>query len=313
MGRARTRSARSRPRRRSRRSRSTTARAFADAWLRPRDARLFVVGDQTEDADPRAFERGPLADWTGALPALPALPAPPTAPPAEIFFVNVPGAAQSQVLLLAFGPPRTAPDYFATSILASVFGGGFTSRINMNLREDKGYSYGARGGFSYTRDAGVFGASAGVQAQATAQAILEMRREIDALATGAAPVTADELEREKTGAMLALPGRFATAQAALGQYRSLVYYGLPLDYYDTYVARIAAVTADDVAAAAARDLPRGDAAIHVVVGDGAALQIARSGRDDAPTGRTLRQALAELGTVAELDADGRELVVTLGQ
>ena len=68
----------------------------------------------------------------------------------RIFFVHVPGAAQSQVTLLHFGPKRTAPDYFANSLMCAVFGGGFTSRINMNLREDKGYSYGARGGFGYS-------------------------------------------------------------------------------------------------------------------------------------------------------------------
>nr|HEX4315089.1 pitrilysin family protein [Kofleriaceae bacterium] len=284
-------------------------RAFADAWLRPRGARLFVVGDLTEDQLRARFERGPLADWAGALPALAPLPAlPATPPPRTIYFVHAAGAAQSQVSLLAFGPLRTAPDYHATSMLAAILGGGFASRINMNLREDKGYAYGARGGFSYTRDYGVFSASAGVQAQATHQALVELRREVDAVATGALPVTGGELAREATGAMLALPGRFATAQAALGQYRNLVYYGLPLDYYDDYAARIAAVTVDDVAHAAARDLPRGDAAVHVVVGDGAALQIARDGKRDVPTGRTLRAALAELGNVVELDADGRKVV-----
>jgi zinc protease len=290
---------------------------FAASWLAPKGARLFVVGDQTE-AQIRARFDGALAGWTGTVPHVPALPAPHTLP-GRIFFVDVPGAAQSQVAVLGFGPGRTAPDYYATSIMASVLGGGFASRINMNLREDKGYAYGARGGFSYTRDYGVFSASAGVQANATYQSLVELRRELGDLRDSKVPATADELDRERTGAILALPGRFATAQAALGQYRSLVYYGLPLDYYDHFAAQLGKVGAGDVAAAAKRHLPA-DAAVYVVVGDGAAKQIVRDAdaKKDVPMKRgdaevTLRDALAQLvadkklgaGPLVELDADGQ--------
>jgi zinc protease len=234
------------------------------------------------------------------VPALAPLP-PPHTLAGRLFFVDMPGATQSQIALLGFGPPRTAPDYHATAIMAAVLGGGFTSRINMNLREAKGYAYGARGGFGYTRDYGVFSATAGVQANATAHSLVELRRELVALASGESPVRPEELDREKTGAILALPGRFATAQAALGQYRNLVYYGLPLDTYEHYAARLAEV---DLAAvsAAARHLPI-DRAVYVVVGDGAGTQLG--------AGATLRDALARLvadelgsGAIVELDADG---------
>ena len=293
-------------------------KTFVGSWLKPRGARLFVVGDQTEAQIRARFDGAPaLAQWTGAAPRPPALPAPkPT--PGRIFFVNVPGAAQSQVAMMHFGPKRTDAGYFASSIMASVFGGGFASRINMNLREEKGYSYGARGGFGYSHAYGVFTASSGVQANSTYQSLIEMHKELVDLSSGTRPTTTAELEREKLGATLALPGRFSTAQAALGQYRNLVYFDLPLAYYDTYVARVEQVTAADVAAAAKKQLKAGDA-IYIVVGDGDAPMIhAVDKKYDVELKKgdkrvTLREALADLaasgdvgkGGLVELDADGR--------
>jgi predicted Zn-dependent peptidase len=250
-------------------------RAFAAAWLRPERARLFVVGDLTVEQICAYFDSPRLAGWTGAAPAVPEVPAP-AMMPGRIFFVDVPGATQSSVSYLQFGPQRTAAEYFATSLAGAVFGGGFTSRINMNLREDKGYSYGARGGFSYSRSYGVFSASAQVVGNATYQSILEIDREVRGMWAGAPPfaITPDELEREKNAAILGLPGRFATAQAALGQYRGLVYFGLPLDYYHSYVERITAVSLSEVRTAATRHLRPGQA-VYVVVGNGEQPMIAR--------------------------------------
>ena len=131
-------------------------------------------------------------------------------------------------------------------MMAPVFGGSFTSRLNMNLREDKGYSYGARGGLGYSKHYGTLSASRSVQTDSTYQSLLEIDRELENMWAGQKPVTQDELDREKLNATLALPARFATAQAALGQYRSLVYYGLPLDYFNTYAAHVNAVTAAQV-------------------------------------------------------------------
>jgi zinc protease len=299
-------------------------------WLQPKHARLFVVGDLTEAQVRALFEKSSLgATWTGAAPAMPRLPAPRTMA-GRIFFVNVPNAAQSTVMLLEIGPQRTAPDYFANTMMSSVFGGSFTSRINMNLREDKGYSYGSRGGFSYGPKAfGMFTVTAPVQADSTYQTVLEVAKELKALASGSAPVTGEELTREKTNATLALPGRFATAQAALGQYRNLVYFGLPLDYYDTYVDRIAAVTEAQVKAAAAKHL-HADQMVYVIVGDGDAKMIVHNPdakKDDPVEVRrpplqrdgaqlTLRAALELLATtksevgaggLVELDVDGKPL------
>ena len=148
------------------------------------------------------------------------------------------------------------------------------------------------------------------------------------LASGKAPVTKDELEREKTNAILALPGRFATAQAALGQYRSLVYYGLPLDYFNTYVDRVGKVNEAEVKASAKAHIKPAQA-IYLVVGDGDAPMIVHNPdakKDDPPEVRrkklmkdgkqvTLREALVDLakrgdvgaGGLVELDVDGKVL------
>ncbi len=293
-------------------------KAFAASWLKPQNARLFVVGDLTEAQIRTYFGGAQLAGWKGAGPKVPALPAP-KGPDGRIFFVNVPGAAQSQVSLLTFGPLRTANDYFANSMMAAVFGGGFSSRINMNLREDKGYSYGARGGFGYTKTYGSFNASASVRTDATYQTLLEIDREITDLAKGTRVVTKDELEREKQGAILGLPGRFQTAQAALGQYRGLVYFGLPLDYYNQYVASVSKVTAAQVKDAAAKHLKPGKG-VYLVVGDGDAKVVSRVDGKDIPYMKdgkqlTLRESLAELaargdvgpGGLVELDPDAKPI------
>ena len=270
-------------------------RQFAAACFKPGNARLFVVGDLVADQIRACFDDAAFASWRGTFVA----PEPPSAmpPTGTIFFVDIPGASQSQVALVHLGPRRDAPDHHATTLMASVLGGGFTSRLNMNLREAKGYSYGARGGFGYTRHHGTFGASASVRADATYDTLLEVGREVRELATNARPITQDELDREKQGAILALPSHFATAQGALGLYRRLVYFGLPLDYYDSYVAKISQVHLAAVREAAATHL-HPDRAVWLVVGDGGVTQ---------KDGRTLRAALVEHvgpGGLVELDPDG---------
>ena len=305
-------------------------KAFATAALKPSGARLFVVGDLTEGQVRGMFEgkastqaRPALVSWKGAAKAK-AIPAPQTMK-GRVFFVNVPGAAQSVVSYLQFGPKRTAPDFFQNSLMASVFGGGFASRLNMNLREDKGYSYGARGGFGYSKQFGTFTATSSVRTDATYQTLVEIDREVKQLWQGKAPVTKDELDREKQGSILGLPGQFATAAAALGNYRRLVYFGLPLNYFSHYVANVQKVSESQVKASAAKHLKPGQA-VYLVVGDGNAPMIvhvpdAKPGepkdqpylKDGKPL--TLRQALTDLatrgdvgaGALVELDTDGNPL------
>jgi zinc protease len=297
-------------------------KAYHAAQLKPQGARLFVVGDLTAAQIRERFDGPALAGWKGKSPALPKLKKP-VAAQARIYFVHVPGAAQSQVALAHFGPLRNAPDFFATSLMASILGGGFTSRINMNLRENKGYTYGARGGFNYSRQYGVFTAGGSVRTDATYQSLLELQREVQSLESGAVPATDPEMERERAGAVLGLPSRFATASASLGMFRSLVYFRLPLDYWTSYSAKVEKVTAAQVKAAAKKHLKSEDA-VYIVVGDGDATMIVRqgSGKDakDVPLvvdGKTLtlRDALTKLaadgtlgkGGLLTLDTDGKPI------
>ncbi len=293
-------------------------KAYHVAQVRPGGARLFVVGDLTADQIRARFDDPALAAWKGKAPALPKL-VKPARPAARIFFVHVAGAAQSQVSLVHFGPLRSAPDYLPTSIMAAILGGGFTSRINMNLREDKGYTYGARAGFNYSRQYGVLSAGGSMRSDATYQSLLELFTELRSFERGTSPATVTELDRERASAVLGLPSRFATAGASLGMFRSLVYYGLPLDYWSSYSGKVSKVSAAQVRAAAKKHLASA-AAVFVVVGDGDAAMVVRQDKQDVPLlvdGKpvTLREALAKLavdetfgkGGLLVLDADGRPL------
>lgn len=263
-------------------------------------ASLFVAGATTEAEIRRVLEPRLAAfgkDPRGRPKATPRPPVPPADPmPGTIFLADIPGAAQSQLFVGHAGPLRTASDYEATRLMAQVLGGGFSSRINMNIREDKGYAYGARAGFSYRKHAGTFAASSSVRTDATAPALREIASEIARIR--AAPVNDDELRREQHGTLLALPSSFSTAQRIRSTYANLVFFGLPLDYYEGFQDRLAAVTTADVHAAARAHLPESGFKV-LVVGDGA----------------TIRGELRKLATdelfgaegLVELDPDGGPL------
>jgi zinc protease len=214
-----------------------------------------------------------------------------------VFFVDIPGAAQSQLYIGHPGPSRNEPDYEATRLMAAVLGGGFASRINMNIREDKGYAYGARAGFSYNKTGGTFAASSSVRTDATVPALREIVTEIRKIRS--APVEAEELERERDGTLLGLPAQFSTARRVQGTYANLVFFGLPLDYYEQFQARVRAATPADLEEAARKHL-RDDGFKVLVVGDGATIR------------ESLRALAAEEGLLGaegfvELDGDGKVL------
>jgi zinc protease len=188
----------------------------------------------------------------------------PTPLAGKLFFVEVPGAEQSVLLIQHAGPSRLAPDYEATALMTAIFSGGFSSRINMNLREKNGWAYGAGGGFRYAREGSMLVLSASVRRDATGPAIAEMFKEL-ALMQGSEP-TAAELDRERDGTVLALPARWASAQGTLGNWASLRYFGLPLNWYDKLPERLAKVDAKAVQAAARQHLRAPDAQV-IVVGD----------------------------------------------
>jgi len=264
--------------------------AFHRTWFRPQGATLVVTGDATMPAILPLLERQ-FAAWPAeAVPAKPVDAAVPGGAPA-IWLVDRPGSTQSAIVAAAVAPPKRDPDEPAIEVMTAILGGTFTSRLNMNLREDKHWTYGAGAQVHDARGPRPFLAYTQVQGDRTADAIAEMRREFDGI-LGSRPITDAELAKALASLTLTLPGSWETMGAVARSIRELVVFGLPEGYWDAYAGRIAAVGAAE-ALAAARRIVRPEAMTWVVVGDAAAV---------APSLRALG-----LGPVRRLDAEGRPL------
>ena len=191
---------------------------------------------------------------------------PDAAPPPvrdRMVFVPRAGAVQSEIRLGHAGPPRSAPDYHAACVLNMILGGQFVSRVNLNLRETKGYTYGARTSFDWRVGPGPFRLQAGVQTSATADAVREAAREIAEI-RGPRPPSARELETAKAALTRGFPRSFETAARIARAGVQLALHDLPDDDYTQFVPRIQAVGSDDVLQAAARRLRPDDLAAVVV-------------------------------------------------
>jgi predicted Zn-dependent peptidase len=185
-----------------------------------------------------------------------------------VYIADKPGAAQSQIRIGSVGVARSTPDFFPIQVMNTVLGGSFESRLNMNLREKHGYTYGATSLFDMRVAAGPFVAAAGVQTDKTADALKEFFNELNAIRE---PVGADELTRAKNYITLRFPERFETTGEISGQLESLLVYHLPDDYFSTYVSKIEAVTAADVQRVAQSYITPDRFAV-VVVGDQKAIE-----------------------------------------
>lgn len=236
---------------------------FYRTYYRPAGVRVLVVGD-IGLAEARKLVTTRFGAWDKAdVPAFPTALAP--APAARtVYLIDKPGAAQSVIRIGHVGPPRTTPDWYALEVLNTILGGAFTSRLNQNLRETHGYTYGAFSQFSARRLSGAFVALASVVTAKTDSSLIEFLKELRRIRDE--PVPAADLAKAKAYITLGLPGEFATTGGAAGQFRDLLAYGLPLDYYDHYIERIDAVTAEDVQGAARRYIDPDHFDI-VVVGD----------------------------------------------
>lgn len=241
-------------------------RAFHRAAYRPDVSTLILVGDVEPDALHRAVERA-FGDWSGraAEPAgRIAGDAPPELGRTTIYLIDKPEAAQSEIRIGHPGVARNHPDYFPLVVLNTILGGSFTSRLNTNLRETHGFSYGARSSFAMRRDAGPFMASAAVITAKTDSAVTEFFTELNRIRDEA--VSTAELERAKSYVALGLPRRFETTAGVASQLADLQTYGLTVDFYNDHVERVMAVTAADVQRVA-REHVRPDQAVVVIVGD----------------------------------------------
>lgn len=240
-------------------------RRFHQRGYQPGRAVLIVVGDLAHDV---AFEEAVVAfgrwDARGSELEAPAVDTPATAAD-RLVLVDRQAAPQSELRIGHVGVSRRTPDYHALVVVNLVLGGQFVSRLNMNLREHKGYTYGARSWFEFRLGPGPFQMSMGVQTEVTAAAIAEAIAEMTQL-RGARPITPAELETARATLTKGYPRNFETADHVARSVAQLALYQLPDDYFATFVPRVASLDLDDVQQAAQRNL-HPDQLVAVVVGD----------------------------------------------
>ena len=238
---------------------------FHSKWYRPDTATLLVVGDvPLEQLQPMLEER--LGGWRGEgdAPEL-SLTGAPMPEGRSVYLVDKPGALQSVIFAGLPAPPTNNPDEIAIETMNAILGGSFTSRINMNLREDKHWSYGARSMFFDARGPRVFMAYAGVQTDKTSESMVEIDRELRDI-LGSRPADAEELSKAQKNRTLRLPGQYETKGAVLGALREIETFSLPGDYFETYAGKVRALGLPDIGRAASA-IVHPDRMTWVVVGD----------------------------------------------
>jgi zinc protease len=251
---------------------AATIKAFTPADLssfyrgafRPENATLIAVGDITPDRVLPLLEKS-FGAWTApASSAAPVtMPAAPQPARRQIYLVDKPGAPQSQIRIGTIGVARSTPDFFPIQAMNTILGGSFSSRLNLNLREKHGYTYGASSGFDMRLTPGPFSAQAGVQTDKTAESLTEFFTELNAILK---PVPADELARAKNYVALRFPSSFETTGDIARRLEDAIVYKLPDDYYSRYVPSIEAITAADVQRVA-RKYIQPERLVVIVVGD----------------------------------------------
>jgi zinc protease len=243
---------------------------FHQRYFKPGRALITVVGDVTAAAIRPVIERG-LASWPpgGERPTF-AFPPLPTAKATTIYLVDKPGAAQSTVAIGHPGPPRTTPDYYALQVMNTILGGMFQARLNANIREEKGYSYGVSSSFGFGKGPNPFRTGGDIVGDKTDAALVEFMKELRGI-LGTRPVTEEELKTAKESLVQRLPGTFASVSAINGALTGLWVQSLPDDYYQQYTKSVMAVTVDDVLRVAKKHLDLDHLAI-VIVGDRKAIE-----------------------------------------
>ena len=266
--------------------------AFYGRNYGPEGATLVVVGDVSLGEVAEQAEQW-LGAWQAANGDSPdaAAPAEDAAPtPTTLYLLDKPGAAQSVIRVGLTSVERQHPDYPALALLNHLFGGQFTARLNMNLREDKGYSYGYRSWFEWHRGLSLFMVGGGVQTAVTREAVEETLRELRDV-VGERPVTEAEFEAARSAMLRQFPSSFETSWQVLEQLVHAVSFNLPDDYYQTLPSAIEAVTLEEVRRAAAENIDNGRLTL-LVVGDR----------------EVIEPGLREVGvSVRLLDQEGREV------
>ncbi|HAT33285.1 MAG TPA: peptidase M16 [Janthinobacterium sp.] len=248
-----------------------TSRADLQTFWRqhylPNNAALVVSGDITE-AELKTLAEASFGAWARADVA-PAAPAVVATTKARLVLVDKPGAPQTAVRVAAIGPDRKTPDFAQLQVLNAALGGLFTSRLNTNLREEKGYTYGVHSHFQYRRAPGPFSIDASIRTDVTGPAVAEMFKEVRDMI--AHPMKPGELANARNSQVLSLPGQFETNKGVGASMANTYIYDLGLDYYAKLPQRFAAVTGAQVQAAAQKYL-RPEQLIVIGVGDKAKIE-----------------------------------------
>ncbi len=233
----------------------------------PGNAALVLAGDLTP-AQARSLAEKYFGGWTGTgKKQLP--PALDNKIAKALVIMDKPDAPQTEIRLVGLGAPRSSADYVPMQVMNTALGGLFSSRINMNLREKHGYTYGAFSRFDFRHEPGLFAAGGGIRANVTAPAVSELLKEVEGIQQS--PISPDELTLAKNAFALSLAGRFETSPDTAAIMGDLFAYDLPLDYYRTLPAKIDAVTAPEVQDMAKKYLVPGSMAL-IAVGDRAKIE-----------------------------------------
>jgi predicted Zn-dependent peptidase len=238
--------------------------AFYDSVVRPDTSTLVVAGDITIDKALPLLEAN-FGKWKPASPApkRPSLTNPGQPVTRVVYLVDKPNAPQSQIRIGWIGVSRDTPDYFPLIVMNTILGGSFSSRLNLNLREKHGYTYGASSNFDMRLTAGPFSAGAGVQTDKTSESLAEFFNELNGILK---PVPTDELARAKNYVALRFPSSFESTSDMSRRLEDMILFKLPDNYYSNYVQNIQKVTATDVQRIAQKYIAPDKLAV-VVVGD----------------------------------------------
>jgi zinc protease len=258
-----------------------------ETWFKPNNATLLIVGDTTLKEITPKLEKI-FAGWKpGDVPKKNVAPVA-MASKTEIYLIDRPGSGQSLIFGSLLAPPRNDPDSIPIQIVNNVFGGTFSSRMNMNLREDKHWSYGTFAAIPAARGQRPYFSVAPVQTDKTKESLSEMVKEYHDI-IGTRPIDEKELGREQANATLGLPGSFETVQQLSGAYSQIIQYGLPEDYFNTFTQNVLAINPDS-ANVIAKKLIQPDHVVWVVVGDMSKVEAG------------IREL--NLGEIHKIDADG---------
>ena len=260
---------------------------FYKTWFKPNNATLVVVGDITLEEIVAKLSKHFQGWEAGPVPAK-KVPHVEQRSQSDVYLVHRPGAVQSMIFVAQIAPPANNPDEIAIETMNHILGGTFTSRINMNLREDKGWSYGARTRLLDARGQRPFIVRAPVQTDRTQESMVEIVKELRGI-IGERPPTEEEIVKIRENRILRLPGSWETISEVGDSLEDLIRFGLPDDYYETYPRKLRNLGLAEVSLAARR-LISVDRLLWVVVGDLSRIE------------KGIREL--NLGQIHHVDADG---------